>query len=370
MRAPRVSVAIILTASLVAAGACSQIGSATTARPASGTVPQVPLAKLVGQTIVVRMPGRTPTPAFLARIRAGQVGGIVLFAENFGPSGPRALVAELQAAAAEGGNPPLLVAIDQEGGVVKRLPGAPTLAPPQMRTAAIAAAQGRATARNLRRFGINVDLAPVLDVGRGGFITPRTFGSTPAAVASRGVAFANGLSAGRVAATAKHFPGLGDAVTTTDTSVVVIRASRSALLADLLPFRSAIAAGVPLVMVGTAEYPALGPAIPAAVSRTIVTGLLRTSLGYRGVVITDALVTPAITRHWSVASAAVLAVGSGVDMVLAAGTTSRGADATSRAVFTAELSAARQGRLSSQVLLATYGRIVRLKQRIAAGLIP
>jgi len=322
---------------------------------------------MVGQMIVVRMPGRVPTPAFLARIRAGQVGGIILFPENFGPAGPATLVARLQAAATQGGNPPLLVGIDQEGGIVKRLPGAPTLAPPQMSTPAMAKSQGYATARNLVRYRINVDLAPVLDVGHGGFITPRTFGNTPAAVAARGAAFARGLAAGGVVATAKHFPGLGYATTTTDASSVVVHAPRSALLADLLPFRTAISAGIPMVMVSTALYPSLGVKVPAATSRAIVTGLLRTTLGFHGVVITDALSTRAVTKYYTASAAAVLAISSGADMVLAAGTTSQGADATSKAAFSSVLTAARQGRLSAQTVASAYRRIIQLKQGFLRG---
>src|SRR5579871_3195156 len=137
---------------------------------------QPTLEQLVGQTIVVRMRGTTPSAAFLSRVRLGRIGGVVLYSDNYGPAGPKQLVATLQAAARAGGQPPLLIAIDQEGGIVRRLPGAPTLAPPQMDTTAIAEAQGLATARNLAGRGINVDLAPVVDVGRGGFITPRSFG--------------------------------------------------------------------------------------------------------------------------------------------------------------------------------------------------
>ena len=260
----------LLAVLALGAAACGGSAGPAPSRGGRASAASIPVAKVVGQTILVRMPGRRPTATFLARIRAGQIGGVVLFSENFGPAGPAALDAELQAAARAGGNPPLLIAIDQEGGIVKRLPGAPTLAPGEMSTPAVAAAQGQATAKNLSRFGISMDLAPVLDVGHGGFITPRTFGSTPQVVATRGTAFARGLAAGRVAATAKHFPGLGYARVSTDASSVVVGASRSALLADLLPFRTAIRSGVPLVMVSTAAYPALGATEPAALSATIV----------------------------------------------------------------------------------------------------
>ena len=351
----------------LAAAACGQVSSASVGLTATRTSPGVPLARMVGQMIVVRLPGRVPTPSFLARIRAGQVGGVILFPENFGPPGPGALIARLQAAAAQGGNPPLLIGIDQEGGIVKRLPGAPSLAPTQMVTPAIAMAQGYATARNLIRYRVNVDLAPVLDVGRGGFITPRTFGSTPTAVATRGGAFARGLSSGGLVATAKHFPGLGYATTTTDAGSVAVHAPLRALLADLLPFRAAISGGIPMVMISTAVYPALGVTLPAVTSRSVVTGLLRTTLRFRGVVITDALSTRAVTRYYSPSTAAVLAVRSGVDLVLAAGTTSQGADATSKAAYSAVLAAVHQGRVSAQTVASAYVRIVRLKQRFSRG---
>lgn len=350
-----------------AALAFAACGGATVAVGGSNTTASAPpasLARVVGQMMVVRIPGRIPSASFLARIRAGEIGGVVLFAENFGPAGPGALVRQLQAAVRQGGNPPLLIAIDQEGGIVKRLPGAPTLAPPMMLTPQIARAQGVATARNLAHYGINVDLAPVLDVGRGGFITSRTFGHAPATVAVRATAFAQGLIAGSVIPTGKHFPGLGYATTTTDASAVVVHASRAAVLADLRPFRSAVAGGVPLIMVGTATYPSLGVRVPAALSPAVVEGLLRKSLGFRGVVMTDALWTGAVTKYNSVPGAAVQAIAGGVDMVLVAGTTSRSAEAMDKAAFTAVLNAARDKRLAPATITAAYQRIVALKRRL------
>src|SRR5207247_1837595 len=124
----------------VTAGASGPAGSAT----------QPSLARMVGQLMLVRMQGTTPSAGFLARVRSGQIGGVVRFADNYGSAGPAALITKLQRAAASGGQPRLLIAIDQEGGVVRRLPGAPTLAPRQMTSATIARAEGIATALNLR----------------------------------------------------------------------------------------------------------------------------------------------------------------------------------------------------------------------------
>ncbi len=333
------------------------------AAPTAGTGGP-PLRQLVGQLLLVRMQGREPSAAFLQRVRTGEVGGVVLFPTNFGRGGPAPLVRALQRAARLGGQPALLVAVDQEGGIVKRLPGAPTLAPPQMRTAAVAEAQGLATARGLRAAGIDVDLAPVLDVGRGGFITPRTFGSTSAAVARVGVAFAAGLAEGGVLATAKHFPGLGYARTNTDDRPTVVGAARARLEADWAPFALAAGRGIPLVMVSTAIYPALGPRLPAALSAPVIADL-RDRLGFTGVVVTDALQTPAVNAHYPTAAAAERAIAAGADLALAAGPSDSHADTdgASTSSFDALVAAARSGRLPRARLLDAYRRVLALKRR-------
>src|SRR5262249_32635036 len=161
--------------------------------------------RLVGQAVMTRVDGTTATPGFLARVRRGEVGGVIVFGDNFtSVAGLRSLIASLQTAAKAGGNPPLLIAIDQEGGVVTRLAdGAPSLSPREMGSAAVARSQGAATGSYLRRLGIDVDLAPVLDVPQSqrSFISARTFGSDPAGVAKVGAAFASGVQSARVAAT-------------------------------------------------------------------------------------------------------------------------------------------------------------------------
>src|SRR3954451_3919157 len=327
------------------------------------TAAQPSVMRMAGQLMLVRMSGRVPSADFLARIRRGEIGGVVLYSDNYGPAGPTSLVNRLQHAAATGRQPRLLIAIDQEGGTVQRLSGPPTVAPPQMTSAAIATAQGRETARNLRGYGIDADLAPVLDVGHAGFIASRTFGNLPGNVAARAIAFARGLALGGVVATAKHFPGLGYARTNTDAARTVIRASVRKLNADLFPYRRAIAAGLPMVMVSTALYPALGIDVPAACSEAAVTGLLRDRLGFRGVVVTDALDTPAVNAYRPTAEAAVEAIGAGVDMVLPGGS-SRTADSTSEAVYRAIIAAARSGALPRATLAAAYARVLKLKRSL------
>ncbi len=324
------------------------------------------LQQLAGQLLLVRMRGTTPSAAFLQRVERGEVGGVVLFGDNLGPGGPKAAIAALQAAAKAGGQPPVLVAVDQEGGIVKRLAGPPTLAPPAMTTAAAARAQGIATGRSLRSLGIRLDLAPVLDVDHGGFIGPRTFGSTPVTVAVRGVAFADGLAARGVGATAKHFPGLGRAAVSTDVAPTVVTASAAQLRADWTPFRLAARHGIAAVMLSTAVYPALGSRLPAAFSPAIV-GDLRHELGFGGVVVTDALQTPAVNSRWSTPRAAVLALAAGEDMVLTAGSSDSYADTdgASTSSLAAIVAAARSGQLPVAQLRASYARVVALKRRLA-----
>jgi beta-N-acetylhexosaminidase len=323
------------------------------------------LMQLLGQHLLVRMQGSVPSPSFLGRIRRGEIGGVVIFGNNGTEATLPALVAKLQAAASSGGQLPLLIATDQEGGEIKRLPGPPSTAPSGMPTASAARSEGLATARYLRRFGINADLAPVLDVPAGprAFVASRAFGSTASVVASHGVAFAQGLVAGGVAATAKHFPGLGRLTTSTDYAPTTVISTRTALARDLIPFTHAIAAGVPAVMVGTAIYPAYGDDLPAACSPSVVTKLLHGTLHFSGVTMSDDLDTAGVWSRISPPEAAVQAVKVGIDMVYIAGVNGSGGDAIGEHAFSALMRAATAGRLSPGALQASYSRIAALKRR-------
>ena len=191
-------------------------------------------ARLVGQRLVVRMED-APSADLLERASRGELGGVIVFpSEGVDPRVIEKGVEELREAALVGGFEAPLVAIDQEGGDVKRLPELPpSIAPAQMEAEGgtdTAREQGLETGKALRQLGIDVDLAPVLDVGGdGSFVAGRTFSDDPAIVADLGTEFAAGLADGGVAATAKHFPGLGPASADSDAgaSVVEDRAPRS-----------------------------------------------------------------------------------------------------------------------------------------------
>ncbi|HSD81895.1 MAG TPA: glycoside hydrolase family 3 N-terminal domain-containing protein, partial [Solirubrobacteraceae bacterium] len=225
--------------------------AATQAAPAAAPRAAAPLtaAQLAGQHVVFPFAGRTPPPALLERIRRGEAAGVVLFARNVGTVAQvRALTARLQRVARPRGlRAPLLVMVDQEGGPVKRLPGAPSRSPRELAaagSAAVARTEGGATARTLRAAGANVALAPVLDVARpGGAIERegRALGATAGAVARVGTAFAAGLQDGGVAATAKHFPGFGAATLNTDDGATVVPLPAPTLRrVDEAPFAAAV----------------------------------------------------------------------------------------------------------------------------------
>jgi beta-N-acetylhexosaminidase len=339
--------------------------AATTAKaaPPIGKVSDAGLARAIGQKIVARYAGATPSMTLLHAARAGHVGGVILFGDNI-PSGAVAAraVKRLQAAARAGGEPPLLVLVDQEGGAVKRLPAAPPAhsaaaigAGP--RPATVARAEGRATGAALRRLGINVDLAPVADVAATtSWLGTRSYGSGPTVVAQAACAFASGLAEAGVGATLKHFPGLGSAPVNTDDAPSAVRVSRSALRHALAAYRRC-GSWVPMVMVSSAVYSALPGGAPAVMTPAVYRRELP-AVGFHGVTISDDLETPAIasldhpSRH---------AVRAGLDLLLYGQHEQTALEAYGRL-----LTDARRGRLGRQaVVVASADRIRALKRRIA-----
>jgi beta-N-acetylhexosaminidase len=320
--------------------------------------------QLAGQSIMTGMTGLTPSAGLLDRIRAGQVGGVILFGRNIGSTSMlRQTIGALQAAAAAGGNPPLLVAVDQEGGSVRRLPdGPPDLSPAEIGSGGStsrAQSEGRETASYLRRLGIDVDLAPVLDTPYSpkSFLGTRAFSRDPRVNATIGAAFLQGLQSAGVAATAKHFPGLGTARRSTDDAVVVLTTSRRSLDARLPPFERAIAAEVGLVMVSNAGYTAYdATGTPAVLSRPIVTGLLRQQLGFDGVAISDAMEAPGPASR---SDAALRALAAGVDVLLYTN------ERDSAAAYAEVVHGVEGGALPVSVLRAASARIAALKRRLA-----
>jgi beta-N-acetylhexosaminidase len=359
-----------------AGGAASGGPSGTPVGPSSGApeptlgATGTPLSQLIGQKLMVAMDGTTPSAALLGRIQRGEIGGVILFSFNIVSAAQvQALSKELQAAAAAGGRPPLLISTDQEGGEVKRIPWSPpTLSPPamgQLGSAATAQEQGLETGYVLRCAGINNDLAPVADVpsSTASFMyeNGRTWSFDAGATATLSDAFATGLEAGGDVPAMKHFPGLGYAAENTDDEVVTIAASKAELAPGLLPYQAAIGHGIPMIMLSNATYPAYDSVNAAGWSKAIGVDLLRGTLGFQGVTITDSLSGTASSRGVSATSLARKAAKAGTDMLLLTGK-----EAGSARAYARLLEDAQDGAIPADTLQASYDRIVALKATLHA----
>lgn len=323
------------------------------ARPAPG--------ELVGQRLVSGYVGGRPTASILRAVRRGQLGGVILFSDNVPTlAAARRAVASIETAASKGGAPPPLILIDQEGGMVKRLESLPPIrAPARIGSApspsVAAKREGRATGRALRKLGITVNLAPVVDVPTGSdtFLGTRAFSTERGTVARAGCAFAEGLADAGVAATLKHFPGLGRASGNTDFSKIVVPASGAQIRADLTAYRRC-GDTVAFVMLSSASYPALGIDRPAVLVPK--TYRLLDATGFRGLTISDAFDTPAIAGQTRPALAA---LSSGLDILLYGQDESGARNAYRRLV--GDLKAGRLGREKAEKVAA---RIAAFKQNL------
>ncbi|MDQ2895093.1 MAG: beta-N-acetylhexosaminidase, partial [Actinomycetota bacterium] len=232
-----------------------------------------------------------------------------------------------------------------------------------------ASAAGTAAGQTLRAAGVNINLAPVLDVYRraGDFIDQyaRSYSSYPSLVAGLGARFIDAQQRTGVAATAKHFPGLGSAATAqnTDLRPVTLTTPAATLRAsDELPYRSAIAAGVKLVMVSWARYPALDARRPAGLSVAIVGGELRGRLHFNGVTITDGIEAGALAGFGGTGSRAVLAAGAGADLILCAATDpSTNSPALGVAARDAIAAAIAHGAINRSAARAAAARVLALR---------
>jgi beta-N-acetylhexosaminidase len=350
-------------------GACAGTALTRTGQSQAALTPR----QLAGQRVIFSYPGLTVPAALLQQIRAGQAAGVIFFGENIADE-TQIAAAIRQLRQAQRSSPvtsPLLLMTDQEGGLVRRLPGAPAPSEKQVGAAAhpasAASSAGTGAGRNLAGVGMNVNLAPVLDVyhAPGDFTDQfqRSYSSHAATVTACGKAFITAQQRAGVAATAKHFPGLGTATAAqnTDTGRVTLTESLSGLRArDEAPYPAAIAAGVKLVMASWAIYPALDARRPAGLSPAVIQDELRGRLGYRGVTITDAIEAGALAAFGSYAQRGVLAASAGMDLVLcSARDVSQG-----RAVVTALAGALGSGKLGAGGFNAAAQRVTALRNSL------
>lgn len=281
----------------------------------------------LGQLVMIGFEGTETTPELRSFIREEGIGGVILFKRNI--SSKSQLVRLTSRLQEEVGDGELIIAVDQEGGRVQRLPRAFGSFPSMGEVGRVAAAAGdpgvvyreaKRVAEILREVGINLNFAPVLDVNTNPFnpvIGDRALGSDADVVAMMGVHYIRGLMEGGVLACGKHFPGHGDTDIDSHLDLPVLSHTRKRFdVCEWKPFRAAIAEGIPAIMTAHVLAPNLDPQYPASVSRDITAHVLRGELGFAGVVITDDLVMAGIARRMSVGEAAVKALAAGADMIL------------------------------------------------------
>lgn len=327
-------------------------------------------ARDAARLVAVGFDGTGITPELRGLIDLG-VRSVILFARNAGtPAEVATMVAEIRTATPE----PLLFCIDQEGGRTVRLTDG-FATPPEMREIGgigphAAQDVGRILAEDLRAVGIDLDLAPVVDVDSNPdnpVIGPRSFGADPARVSECARRFIEAMQAAGVAACAKHFPGHGDTILDSHHDLPVLPHDRDRLeRVELPPFRASIAAGVACIMSTHVVFEALDPGVPATLSPACIDGLLRTELGFEGVVISDDLEMAAIAElpsiEGDIGEAAVRSIEAGVDLVLCCHRPDR-----QRRAVGALIAAVDSGRISIDRLEASLRRLDHLFDRYVAG---
>jgi len=369
-RWPRAAFAVM---AVMLAGCGSGRGAKAPSASSPAIMSRLSPAQLAGQRVIYSYQGLTPPAGLLTAIRYGEAAGVIFFGGNISTTAQITdVISQLDQANASPHNPlrrlPLLLMTDQEGGLVRRLPGAPEQSEKQIGESADAAAEasnaGTAAGQTLASVGMNVNLAPVLDVFRapGDFDDQygRSYGSNPRVAASLGANFITAQQAVGVAATAKHFPGLGAAASfqNTDTGPVTLNVPVRDLRAiDEYPYRAAIAARVKLVMVSWAVYPALDPARPAGLSPAMISSELRRRLGFTGVTITDALEAGALQAYGTTGHRATLAASAGMDLILCASQNSSQGDQARTALRDGFTS----GALDHAAFSAAVQRIISLR---------
>jgi len=319
----------------------------------------------IGQLFMIGFQGTSVTPDLASFIKEYRPGGVILFSRNLESVEQMVdLTNDLQACSRHS---PLIISIDQEGGRVSRLPKGFTIFPPcgllgRCNSAELAYSAAATTAKELKAVGVNMNMAPVLDVNsnpENPVIGDRSFGTTPDIVCELGAATIAGLQENKVAACGKHFPGHGDTNADSHKELPVVEAGRDRLEAlEFLPFRRAAQHGVASMMTAHVLYGALDPELPATLSPAIITDLLRRQLQYDGAVLTDDLEMHAIIDHYGVEDAAIRALLAGCDVLLICQDRNR-----EIAAFEAVEKAMASGAISSERLDQSVARIARLKAR-------
>ncbi|WP_405117931.1 beta-N-acetylhexosaminidase [Paenibacillus sp. FSL H8-0317] len=328
------------------------------------------LEQKVGQLLMCGFHSQHADEQITRLIRDYHVGGVIYFRRNVESIDQLTrLSAELQDMAAEAGALPLMISVDQEGGMVARIDQeGMTQVPGNMALGATGNPEytlecAQILGHELKSIGIDMNLAPVVDVNNNPLnpvIGVRSYGEHAESVAAHGVAAITGYQSQGIAATAKHFPGHGDTAVDSHLGMVTVPHDRNRLeQMELLPFRKAIEAGVDAIMTAHVMFPSIEPEpIPATLSHKVLTGLLREEMGFEGIIITDCLEMHAISKPYGVAEAAVRAVEAGADLILVSHTLQ-----DQVAALEAIVEAVRTGRISEEVIHQAVERIMTWKRK-------
>lgn len=331
---------------------------------------EMTLEEKVGQLFQIGFDGIVVTPEIKEMIENYRPGGIIYFRRNIqSPEQVASLSNRLQKLAINrDGGVPLMISTDQEGGIVTRLtgithfPGNMTLG--ATKNLSLARMVGQTVAQELKTLGVNMNLAPVLDINNNPHnpvIGVRSFGENPLLVADLGVAFIEGMQDEAIISCAKHFPGHGDTATDSHLALPIVRHSRRRLKEiELYPFSQAIKAGIDSIMTAHISFPTIEPRekLPATLSFNVLTGLLREEMGYDGLIITDCMEMNAIVSTLGTAEGAVMTIEAGSDMVLISHTLDR-----QKASIEALVNAVQKGRIAEERINKSVLRILRLKEK-------
>lgn len=335
-------------------------------------VSSLSLEQKIGQMFICGFDSLTPNDHAKKLIQDYHVGGIVYFRRNVQTLPQLSkLSSSLQELAASSGQPSLLVAIDQEGGMVARIDHEGISRIPGNMALGATGNQDytyqveKIGAKELRALGINMNFAPCLDINNNPLnpvIGVRSFGEDPEAVATHGLAAIKAYQEEGVSATAKHFPGHGDTSVDSHLGLAAVPHDRARLeQVELYPFKKAIENEVDAIMTAHVSFPAIEPGgIPATLSHAVLTGLLREEMRFHGLIITDCLEMHAISKEFGIPEGAVRSIEAGADCVLVSHTL-KDQEAAIRAV----VDAVRSGRISEERIDASVERILTLKMRNA-----
>jgi len=327
------------------------------------TVASMSIEEKVGQLFMVSFSGTTLADAEAAWLESHAIGGVILMGGNVtGREQSRALIADIHRRVSMALPAPLLVATDQEGGGVSRF----TFFNPEeqhaqneIKTATEAFALGKLRGALLSGLGVDINFSPVVDIAQtpDDFMVARAFSGDAETVGKLGAALIRGYQESGVLPTAKHFPGHGGTLVDSHRNLPVVHRDERAWNEHLAPFRTAIVAGVPLIMTAHLLVPEMDATYPASISPAITTGVLRDGLGFDGVIITDDLAMGAITDAYTLTEAAVLALDAGADILLILSDHA----SVDRAITTVT-EAVESGKISEERINESIKRILLLKE--------